>query len=255
MSKLDWGLSSEWHVFEHGVDRGVFYPLNGFGVPWNGIVSVNEDHSGANEVIRYYDGKQYRSQITLGEYSATVESYTYPVHLDNYEDLTAGLSANSRKGNTYFNFSYRTHTDKGYKIHLVFNAMASPSAKAYSTVNNGVDPMRFSWRIDTVPVEVPDARESAHFVVDSTITYPWVLSRLEDMLYGSETSDAKFPTVEELIAVFEEGSILRIIDHGDGTWTAIGPDDAIKMLNPTTFEITWPSAVYLDEDTYQISSL
>lgn len=255
MSKLDWGLSSSGHLYEYGIDRGVFYPVGGSGIPWNGITAVNESPSEVNETIRFYDGEKYRSQISTGEYSATVESYTYPVLLDHYEDLSNGLSANSRKGNTYFNFSYRTLTDKGYKLHLVYNATAKPSSKSYSTADDSTEAMKFSWSLTAAPVEVPDAKESSHFVVDSTLTYSWVLTRLESLLYGSETGDAKFPTVDELIAIFEEGSILRITDHGDGTFTATGPDDVVKMLDSITWKIEWSSVVPLGNETYQISSL
>ncbi len=82
-----------------------------------------------------------------------------------------------------------------------------------------------------------------------------MIQAIEDLLYGSASTAPRLPDPQEILDLFEEGAILKIIDHGDGTWTAIGPDDVVYMTDPDTFEINWPSVVYLDEDTYQVSSL
>ena len=92
-------------------------------------------------------------------------------------------------------------------------------------------------------------------IINSTIAYPGVLSVIENTLYGSADTSARLPEPQEIFDLFEDGAILKITDHGDGTWTAEGPDSAIQMLSATEFEITWPSAVYLSSDTYRISSL
>lgn len=254
VTKLVWGLSST-PLFEAGVDRGVVYPLGGEGIPWNGLVSVKESSAGASEVIGFYDGEKYRNQLGVGSYSAVVESFTYPMLLDDYETVNNGLLANSRRDIQYFNFTYRTGTDEHYKIHLVYNATATPSEKSYSSLGGSADAARFSFDISTLPIKVPGAKDSAHFILDSTVVYPWVLTQIENTLYGSAGFEPSFPTFDELYALVEDGSILKITDHGDGTWTADGPESVIQMLDSTTFEISWPSAVYLDADTYQISSL
>lgn len=254
MSKINWGSSST-HEFENGVDHGVLYPIGDSGIPWSGLISVNEKESGASEIIKFYDGEQYRSQITLGSYSAVIECFTYPDVLDRYVDLNNGLLVDARKGNTYFNFSYRTITDKGYKIHLVYNAIAIPSNRSYSTLDSASeDAMTFSWNIFTVPVKVFGASPSSHFFIDSTLVHPWTLERVEKLLYGDDTHDPSIPSVETLISIFEEESIMQVIDHGDGTWTAQGPDDMIKILSDGVFEIDSPSAVYKDSVSYTVSS-
>lgn len=254
MSKLDWGSSSS-HLYEHGVDRGILYPLDGAGIPWNGLLSIVENESGSEEVVRYYDGKKYRSQITEGEYAATVNCYTYPDILDTYEEINAGLSAGSRTGNTYFNFSYRTLGEKGYKLHLVYNVLAKSSSRPYSTIGGSTDAVDFSWDITTLPIPVPGARESAHIVIDSAIAYPWVVDSVEKILYGTEESEPRFPTVEEVISVFENGSVLKVTDLGNGLFRIDGPAEAIQQIGPNKYSISWPSVVQLDEHRYQITSL
>lgn len=253
MSKIVWGSFSG-PLVELGIDQGVIYPRQGPAVPWNGLISVDEDHSGTTDTIRFFDGNQYRNNITAGEYSATVTSYTYPDILDWYEELANGIKANAREGNTLFNFSYRTMTDKGYRIHLIYNASATPTTKSYGSLNSTPEAMAFVWEIDTVPVDVVDASPSSHLFVDSDITHPWILERLETMLYGLGDDDPRMPGVAELIEMFQDGSIFRVTDHGDGTWTATGPDDVINMLAPSIFEINVPTAFYITPDTYRISS-
>ena len=104
------------------------------------------------------------------------------------------------------------------------------------------------------PVTRPGAKPAAHLIIDSTIAHPAAIQAVEDILYGSIDGVSRLPDPEELIAIFERHAIFVVIDHGDGTWTAIGPDDSIQMINTSTFQITWPSVIFLSEDTYQISS-
>lgn len=47
---------------------------------------------------------------------------------------------------------------------------------------------------------------------------------------------------------------LTIINHDNGTWTVIGSDDRVVMLNPTTFQIINIDAVFPTLDSYQITS-
>lgn len=251
MTRLNWNDRS----YESGVEKGVLYPSDGFGIAWDGLVSVTETSSGGNEIVRFFDGQKYRSQIILGQYSASIECISYPEIMDKYENLTNGLSANSRVRDKYFNLSYRTDTSNGYKIHLVYNVTARLSTKNYETLNRSANPLTFNWDLTTKPVHVPSANDSSHFIIDSSIVHAWTLAEIEDLLYGTPDTEPRFPTIDELIDIFQEGSILRITDHGDGSWTADGPDEAIVMLEPQKFQITWPSAKYISSDTYTIHSL
>lgn len=247
MTKLIWHESGK-HFYESGVDRGVFYPKNNTGVAWNGLISVKEAPSDVDQSVIYVDGFHYTNQLSLGSFAATIEAYTYPSEFDDYEGD--------------FNFCYRTligndinNSDHGYKLHLVYNALATPSDKSYSTINSSSEALTFGWDISTTPILIPYARPSSHFIVDSTKVYSGVMSGLESILYGDDSTDPSFPTIDELLAFFESNAILKITDNGDGTWTAEGPDDAVEMLDATTFQIDWPSATYIDADSYSIKSL
>lgn len=241
MTKLVWdqGVRS----YEAGVDRGVFYPKNGSGEVWNGLTSVQESPSDS-EQTRYIDGVLTRTGRRPGDFSGTIEAFTYP---QSFHDNV--LAQRVQRG---FGLSYRVMTGDTYQIHLVYNLLLGPTSYAYDQQTD-IDP--FSWEFTTLPVRIEGMKPSAHFIVESSDAYSTTIEAVEGIIYGSDEADARLPTPNEILEVFEEHSILQIIDHGDGTWTAIGPDDVISMLDPTTFQIDYETAVYLDATTYTIHSL
>lgn len=233
MTKLKWDKGGEYEV---GVDRGVYFPIVGPGLPWNGLSSVDEDVDDAEDEFRYIDGVKIRTKRRSGGFRGSIESHTYPIELD------------SRKP---FGLSYRTKTANAYKIHLVYNTMLAPTSATW----NQKEATKFQWNFTTLPTDIPGYAPSAHLVVDTGVAYSWTTAAFEDVLYGSDSADPRLPAPLEVLDIFEENSILQIIDHGDGTWTAKGPDSVITMLDPTTFKIDWPSAVFIDAVTYKIRSL
>lgn len=258
MTRLVWGDPDK-RLYETGVDRGVFYPQDGVGVPWNGLIAVSEAPSGADILEGYYDGSKFRQQRQSESFEAKLTAYTYPKEFRGYDGLAEVGHAQQRR--RPFNLSYRTRVgndesrDFSYLIHLVYNAVASPSSPSFSSIGTGVDAVPFEWNITTIPDFLPSGEAASHVIVNPQIAYPWAVKQLEDLLYGSPDSESRFPTMHEIVQLFEDTSILRITDHGDGTWTADGPDEVIQMLTADMFEITWPSAVYIDSTTYRISSL
>ena len=257
MTRILWDAIGSRH-FSAGVDRGVLYLQNGSGVPWNGLVSVNEAPSGADVVENYYDGQKFFSRRSPEEFQATIEAFTYPVEFDEYDGRGQYVTDQVRKP---VGVSYRTllgndidGTSLGYLIHIVYNAITKPTARGHKTISDSSELSLFSWGITTSDIEI-DGHRGSHLIINSTIAYPGVLSVIENTLYGSADTSARLPEPQEILDLFEDGAILKITDHGDGTWTAEGPDSAIQMLSATEFEITWPSAVYLSSDTYRISSL
>lgn len=259
MTKLHWNVAGD-RLFEAGVDRVVFFPEEGPGVPWNGVTAVKEDTAGSALPVQYVDGVPVRSQKIKEGFAVVLQAYSCPLEFEEYEGSLDILTRQQRKA---FGLSYRTLVgndtqglDHAYKIHLVYNALAMPSAVDYNSVSpDGLNAAPFSWGISTKPTEIPGAKPAAHLIIDTSVAYPEAIQAIEDVLYGSDTVEARLPSPAEMMDLFEQHAILTIIDHGDGTWTAIGPDDVVTMLDGDTFQITWPSAVYLDADTYQISSL
>ena len=216
MSKLVWDQSGD-RLYETGVKKGVLYPMESGaypkGVAWNGLTAVTESPSGAEATALYADDIKYLNLYSAEEFGGTIEAYTYPVEFgacNGEASLATGvvIGQQSRKA---FGLSYVTTvgndtdgTDFGYKIHIVYGAMASPSEKAYATINDSPEAITFSWEFTTTPVAVEGFKPTASVVVDSTKVAPEKLAALEALLYGTESEEAKLPLPDEIITLLGE---------------------------------------------------
>lgn len=213
MSKIVWDKSGE-KFYETGVDRGVLYVKEGenygAGVPWNGLTSVSENPSGAEPTPLWADNKKYINLMSAEEYGATIEAFMYPDEFmvcDGSASIAEGVYIGQQPRKT-FGLCYRTllgndvdMNDHGYKIHIVYNGLASPSEKAYATVNDSPEAITFSWEVSTTPVDIPGFKPTASITIDSTKVDAGKLKALEDLLYGTEEKEASLPTPEEIIAL------------------------------------------------------
>jgi hypothetical protein len=240
MTRIAW---TSLKPIEIGVDRAVFYPATGPGVPWNGLTAANSSVNGSEQRSRYLDGLKIGSRKLRGEFSGSIEAYTYPDEL--FENVLAQQRADS------FGLAYRTMAGDNYKLHLVYNISLAKTEHAYEQRNSDI----FRWDFTTLPIPVPGASPSAHLIIDGNVAYPWVVEAMEDILYGSDEADPRLPLPQEIIDTFEENALLIVVDYGDGTFAVIGPDEAITITSPTTFQITWPSVTLLGPDNYRISTL
>ncbi len=250
--------------FQVGVDRGVLYPTSGPGVAWNGLTSVEENNTKTLN-SKFLDGRKFLEYVTVGDYSATLNAFTYPAELDAingiYEHNTAGGLKIHDQPSRRFGLSYRTlkgndtqGTSLGYVVHILYQLLAIPGSESFETLGSEITPVEFSWELSGVPVDVPGYKATVHMSLDSTQIDPEKLENIEDILYGTGSSAPRLPTPEELIAILEGSYVILIQDHGDGTWTAYGPDDQIIMTSPTEFEIIDVDGVFLDADTYEITT-
>lgn len=261
MTKLLWDQTGE-RIFETGVDRGVLY-LNGTAIPWNGLTSVKENLAEQTAEAFYFDGVKYIDSPAMGDYASTIRAYTYPDEFCEYEgdlSLDDGLYA-TNQGNKSFGMTYRTLVgddlsgiDAGYKIHILYNLTAIPEGVTYQTLNSSAEAFEFGWTVTSTPDRVTGFRATAHAIVDSRYLPSELLGLLEDILYGTETEDAELPTLQELTDFLAGWGLITITDNGNGTWQADGPDTLITMLDSTTFQITGVNAIYLDADTYEVST-
>jgi hypothetical protein len=204
--------------YETGVDHGVLYVYDstqkkyGDGVPWNGLVSVTESPSGAEPTPQYADNIKYLNLLSTEEFGFTIEAFTYPddfEQCDGSADITAGLLATQQPRKT-FGMSYRTligndteNTEKGYKIHLIYGAVASPSEKSRTTVNDTPEAMTLSWTATTTPVAFAPGsslRPTAHIIADSTKMTTDQMAALKTILYGSDTGKPSLPLPSDLLA-------------------------------------------------------
>lgn len=213
MTKLNWDVQGE-RYYETGVSKGVLYPFKEgkykTGVPWNGLTAVTESPSGAESTPLYADNIKYLNLLSNEEFAATVEAYTYPdefAECDGSAEIAVGVSAGQQK-RIPFGMSYVTKIgndtdgqDHGYKIHLIYGALAAPTQKSYATVNDNPEAITFSWELSTTPVEVPNLKPTACITIDSTKVEPAKLKKIEDKLYGTESEEATLPTPTELAAL------------------------------------------------------
>lgn len=198
MAKLVWDKTGE-RFYETGVKQGVLYiPTEGVynkGVAWNGLTAVTESPSGAEATALYADDIKYLNLLSTEEFGATIEAYTYPDEFaacDGSAELTKGVTIGQQKRST-FGLCYKTTigndtdgNDHGYKLHIIYGALATPSEKAYSTINDSPDAVTFSWEITTTPVNVAGQKPTASLVIDSTKADKTKLEALEAILYGKD---------------------------------------------------------------------
>lgn len=197
--KLVWDKTGE-HFYETGVKNGVLYPMSASGtypkgVAWNGLTAITESPSGAEATALYADDIKYLNLMSNEEFGATVEAYTYPdefAECDGSASLTEGVYIGQQARKT-FGLCYRTTlgndakgNDYGYKLHIIYGAMASPSEKAYSTINDSPDAITFSWELSTTPVAVANFKPTASLTIDSTKVDTAKLTALEEILYGKD---------------------------------------------------------------------
>ena len=226
--KLVWDKTGE-HFYETGVKNGVLYPMSASGtypkcVAWNGLTAITESPSGAEATALYADDIKYLNLMSNEEFGATVEAYTYPdefAECDGSASLTEGVYIGQQARKT-FGLCYRTTlgndskgNDYGYKLHIIYGAMASPSEKAYSTINDSPDAITFSWELSTTPVAVANFKPTASLTIDSTKVDPQKLASLEEILYGKDGTgedhstgavDPRLPLPDE-IANIMNGSV------------------------------------------------
>lgn len=210
MSKLVWDQTGE-RLYETGVRNGVLYiPTSGVyskGVAWNGLTAVTESPSGAESTPLYADDIKYLNLMSTEEFGATIEAYTYPdefAECDGSAALVDGVYIGQQARKT-FGLCYRTTlgndvdgNDYGYKLHIIYGCLAAPSEKGYATINDSPEAITFSWEVTTTPVNVTGAKPTASITIDSTKADATKLAALEDILYGSESKEARLPLPDEI---------------------------------------------------------
>lgn len=235
MTKLKWDQPGE-RLYETGVDHGVLYRTNpageyANGYPWNGLVNVSESPSGAEATPLYADNMKYLNLVSAENFGATIEAFTYPDEFeecDGSAEIAPGITIGQQNRKS-FGLSYRSligndlvGTDYGYKLHLVYGALAAPTEKARATVNETPEAVTLSWELSTTAVEVPGFRPSATLVLDSTKVDAEQLAVLEDILYGTPGTDPRLPLPAEVAALF------------NGTVTEVVPTEPTKVGNVIT---------------------
>lgn len=207
MTALAWDASGE-RFFETGIDRGVLYLSDGSGVVWNGLTSFDDKSTGQTTPV-YFDGLKYNDLYVQGDYEATLKAYTYPdefMEFEGVQDVGNGFFVSGQTPRM-FGLSYRTlvgndlDQDLGYKIHLLANLVAVPSNRSYKTNAKTIGPIEFEWSISAIPSRVPGYKPSAHLIFDTRSSSPEFITYLEEILYGSESTDPRLPSFIDILNI------------------------------------------------------
>lgn len=209
MTALEWDKTGE-RYFENGVDRGVLYTFDGQAVPWNGLTNVQETVE--RDVKSYYmDGLKYLDHHVPGSYAAKLDAFTYPDLLDELTGtmrFAPGVYLHDQRARL-FHLSYRTGVGNdldpriGYKLHIIYNVMASPSGVGMATLSDKTDPASFSWELTGTPPAMIGARPTSHIHLDSRSINAALLAQIEARLYGTLDTEPELPSMVDLLALIE----------------------------------------------------
>lgn len=218
MAKLEWDKTGQ-KRYESGVQHGVLYPQDKDGnypkgVVWNGLTGVTESPDGAEPTDLWADNIKYASMRSAETFGGTIEAYTYPDEFavcDGSAVIETALGLKiGQQTRSPFGLSYRTEIgddadpNRGYLLHLVYNATCSPSEKAYETINDSPDAITFSWEFDTTPIAITghsELKPTAVLTIDSTKATATGLAALKDALYGTDQEEAHLPLPHEVMAL------------------------------------------------------
>lgn len=208
--------------YETGVDHGVLYIPDAAGVyntgfVWNGLTTITESPTGAEATPLYADNIKYLNLISVEEFGATIEAFTYPeefAQCDGSAIVEPGIQVGQQTRKA-FGLSYRTRigndidgSDHGYKLHLVYGCTAAPTEKAYATINDSPEAITFSWEVTTTPVAVTGLKPTSVITIDSSVVDPTGLASLEALLYGAVATEPSLPLPDAVIALFAGGGFV-----------------------------------------------
>jgi hypothetical protein len=250
MTALTWDNVGE-RRYETGVDRGVLYLPDNTGDyieghAWNGLTTVTESPSGAESSPQYADNIKYLNLVSAEEFGGTIEAFTYPDafgQCDGTAEPQPGVYI-GQQGRRMFGLGYRTKVgndldgaDHGYKLHLVYGALAAPSEKAFATINDSPEAIAFSWDITTSPVAVDGFKPTALLTIDSTKVDPADLAALEDILYGTAGDDPRLPLPDEVIGLVSTGEVNVDLSTGANQPTFVAATGVITL--PAVAGVQW----------------
>jgi hypothetical protein len=261
VTRIIWGEAGS-RYYDAGVDRGVLYIAGQPGVPWNGLTAVNENPVGGSTKAYYIDGVRYLNKPASEEFGATLTAYTYPEAFevcDGTASIRPGLLAMHQRrqpfGLTYRNMLGNDLSDNaGYKVHIIFNAMAAPTSRGHKTLTTSRSPDDFTWTLTALPNLISGYTATAHLVLDSRTMDPQVLSAIEDILYGNDEISAQLPDVATMTDLVDNGVNLTVTINGDGTFTLKAPMGDLAMLDASIFQLNSDQVVDNGDGTWTASS-
>jgi hypothetical protein len=233
MSAIVWDEVGS-RTYESGLDRGVIYLSDGSAIPWNGLVDVDEDVN-ANSSSVFYDGRQISELVTLGAYKGKIKAISYPEVVSELEGMgmiTPGMLLSQQRPKV-FALSYRTLVgndldgDAGYKIHVLYNVTMVSGGKSWTTITDDSEMVEFQWDISACADEVDGFAPTSSIALDSRLIDPALMEDIETRLWGSESTDPDLIPLADFVNYLYFEYKWKVVDNGDGTFTAITPDDLL----------------------------
>lgn len=191
------------------------------GVAWNGITAVNETPTGAEATDLYADDQKYLSLLSAEELEGTVEAYTYP---DEWEQCDGSASpvdgiVFGQQARKQFCLAYITTVgndtngnDYGEKLHILYNCKASPSERAYATINDSPEAITFSWSLKATKASIDQETYGSHklkntalITVDSKKTASTTYEAIKDAIQGSQSGTAHVLMPNDVLALLSNG--------------------------------------------------
>jgi hypothetical protein len=222
MAVLTWDGTGK-RLFETGVDHGVLYTVNvgnglyDNGYAWNGLTQVTETPAGAEPNDQFADNIKYMSIRSAETFGGTIEALTYPDEFgacDGSYIPAAGVAV-GQQSRAVFGLSYRTKVgndvspDLGFKYHLIYGLTASPSERAYPSVNDSPAATAFSWDVSSAPAPVSGKNPCSVITIDTTKAPAAGVTALIDFLQGTAGTNPSLPPPDSVIALFT-GAITAI---------------------------------------------
>lgn len=244
MTQITWDKTGT-RRYETGISKGVLYIPNDSGVydsgvGWNGLTKVSQKPTGATPTPLYADNIKYLNLLSTEYFEADVSAYTYPKEFDpcdGSQEPEPGVAIGQQPRQS-FGLCYRTevgndqNASAGYKLHIVYGALAAPSQVDYTAINDTPAPVEFTWSVTTTPISVSGHEPTATLTIDSTLVDSDALTTLEGFLYGTEGTEPSLPTPDAVLAIFA------------GTVTGVTP--TAPTYNGTTHVITIPTVTGVD---------
>lgn len=230
--------------YTKGLDRGIVY-FSDSTEPWIGLVTIEEEFSERETRAVYIDGINARISIFSSVFEATVSAYSFPEHILDRP----------------FNFVYRTLNDSEeevYDLHIVYGCQATLSGTGTETLRQDFNPNWFQIKLATeARRNIFGTTPSEHYILRTSDMWITAMEHVEEVLYGTSTTDPYLPPIEDIIEILEMYVFLKITDNKDGTWEAEelnGATGIIEMISEDEFTIDWPSAIFVEEETYTVHS-
>jgi hypothetical protein len=262
MTALTWDDVGE-KRYEAGLSKAVLYLSDGSAVPWNGFQSVNEASNQSSSPV-YYDGRKIADLVSLGDFTGSIKAYTYPdefLPLTGIDEFKPGIYLGEQRPNS-FNLSYRSKIgndvdqDAAEYIHIFYNLTVKLKDRSYQTIGDSISPEDFEWDISGISEDVSGFSPTCHITINTSTIESGLLEDIEEILYGSESADASLISMQALLTLigYPELLAIKIIDNGDGSWTALVYDEDLATVGSGEFEIDNANAYMVDSDTYRVSS-